>query len=307
MEYIVMLQRAWQILTRHKILWVFGLIAVLAGQDALFNLHGAHAVQPLTEAIVDLPPTAGTLARSIVPLGNDLVLVGVMIIFGLVLLFIGMLASAALIGLTQAAERGDPVDFKSGLHAGFQHIDRLIIIRLIFNIPFVVLSLAGFTIFLRTIDPAAVPLGYDQSLSALQDTGLLTIFLIISLITGIFIGAIGIGADRAVVIDGMGVIEALQQGWDTLRNNLGRYIIITGIFISTLLLFTLLLACPVAVVFTDQIAALTQTAPLNSDLTLILLNEPAGIGVLIIGGLLYAGVTAYSSIVWTIAYRRYAR
>ena len=33
--------------------------------------------------------------------------------------------------------------------------------------------------------------------------------------------AIGIGADRAVVIDGLGVIAALRQGWQTLRDHFG--------------------------------------------------------------------------------------
>jgi hypothetical protein len=307
MEYVVMLQRAWQILTRHKIFWLFGLIAVLAGQDALFNVRNIGRLQPVTEAIVSLPVTAANIVRSITATGSDLVLIALMIIAGLVLLFVGMLANAAMIGLTQSAERGDAVDLKSGLRVGVQHIDRLIIIRLIFNIPLVILSLLGFYTMVRVVDPTIAGLGYQQALSALQDAGLLPIFLVTGLIIGIFIGAIGVGADRAVVIDGMGVIAALRQGWDTLRDNLGRYFVITGIFVSTILLFTLIVACPVAVLFADRIASLTQTAPLNVDLTATLLNDPVGVVVLVIGLVLYSAVTAFAAIVWTIAYRRYAK
>lgn len=307
MEYVILLQRAWQILTRHKIMFLFGLIAVLAGQDALFNLHGGRSIQPVVEAIVDLPPTASSLTRATVLLDSPIVLIGVMILLGLLLIFIGMVANAALISLTHSAERGDAINFKAGLRAGFQHVDRLIIIRLIFNIPFVVLAVLGFTLMQRLIAPTIPPLTFSQSLAALQDTGLLPIFLIVSLLAGIFVGGVGIGADRAVVIDGMGVVAALRQGWETLRDHWGKYVVITGIFISTLLLFILLVSCPVAVLFADQITSLAQTSSLNADLTSSLLTQPLGIGLAIIGVLLYAGVTAFISITWTIVYRRYAK
>jgi hypothetical protein len=307
MEYILMLQRAWQILTRHKILWLFGLIAVLAGQDALFNLHGGRPVQPVLEAIVNLPPTAASLARSIVPLGSEIALIGLMIGLGVALTLIGMLANAALISLTQAAERGDAINFKVGLRAGWQHIDRLIIIRLIFNIPFVVLALLGFIVLQRLIDPTLAPLSFSQSLWVLQEAGLLPIFLIVSLIAGVFVGAIGIGSDRAVVIDGLGIVAALRQGWQTLRDHFSKYFVISGIFISTMLLIALVLFCPVALLFAERVAALAQTSSLNTDLTTTLWNEPSGSALIIIGVLLYAVITAFISITWTIAYRRYAR
>jgi hypothetical protein len=307
MDYVVMLQRAWQILTRHKILWLFGLIAVLAGQDALFNLHGGRSVQPIAEAIVNLPPTAANLARAVVPVGSEIVLIGVMIVVGVALILIGMLAHAALIGLTQSAERGNEITFKAGLRAGWQHIDRLIIIRLIFNIPFVILALLGLTLMQRLIDPAAGPLTFSQSLLVLDDAGLLSIFLIVSLICGVFVGAIGIGADRAVVIDGMEVVAALRQGWQTLRDHIGQYVAISGILVSTIVLSTLVLACPAMILFANQFDSLTANAGLSTDVSAALLNQPSGIVLIVIGVLIYAAATTFASIMWTIAYRRYAR
>jgi hypothetical protein len=307
MEYILVLQRAWQILTRHKILLVFGLIAVVTGQDALFNLHGGRPMQPLLEAIVNLPSPAANLARSIAPVGSELVLIAVMIGLGVGLTFIGMLANGALIGLTQSAERGDEISFKAGLRLGWQHIDRLVIIRLFFNIPFVVLALLGFIVLQRLIDPAIGPLTFSESLVALQEAGLLPIFLIVSLITGMFVGGIGIGTDRAVVIDGLGIVAALRQGWQTLRDHFSKYFVLSGIFISTLLLIALVLFCPVALLFAGRVAELAQTSSLNTDLTATLWNEPSGSVLIIIGLLLYAVITAFISITWTIAYRRYAR
>ena len=291
MEYIFMLQRAWQILTRHKILWLFGLMAVLAGQDALFYLHGGQIAQPLPEAIINLPSSVGNWVRSITTASSGFVWISLTILIGLVLLAIGVTASAALIGLVQSAERGDPIDFKSGLRLGLRHLDRLIVLRLIFNLPFIVFSYIGVLLLL------------DRP----KTEGWLFFFLILLLSVGALLGGIGIGADRAVVIDGLGIVAALRQGWETLRDHFSKYFVLSGIFISTLLMLALVLFCPVALLFAERVTALAQTSPLGADLTATLLSEPSGGVLVIIGVLVYAGITAFTSITWTIAYRRYAR
>jgi hypothetical protein len=305
-EYILLLQRAWQILTRHKLLWLFALLAVICGQDALFNLRGATRLQPFGEAIVNLPLTVAAALRSALANDSALLLGLAMIAAGLILTIAGVLFSAALIGLTQAIERGQDVSFKIGWRLALKRFVPMVGLRLIFNLPATLLSFLGLVVVIRLINPPSPPVFYQQTLQVLQESGWLGILLLIGLAIGVLIGAIGIGADRACVLEGVGVIESLQRGWEVLNRNRVQYLIITGIFISSTLLIVLLLACPTALLLTDQFSGFIQSAPIGSDLISTLIVHPLGIALLIVGLILYAGVTAYTSIVWTLAYRRHS-
>ena len=133
----------------------------------------------------------------------------------------------------------------------------------------------------------------------------LPLLLIAGVVFGALIGAIGVGADRACVLEETGVFESLKRGLQILRHNVVKYMVITGIFIASTLLIVFTVACPLALVFTDRVNQLAQAAPPESDMTYYFLNDPAGLIIGLILLAVYAGVTAYTSIVWTLAYRRY--
>ena len=107
------------------------------------------------------------------------------------------------------------------------------------------------------------------------------------------------------MLEESGVFESLKRGREILRRNVAKYMVISGIFIASTLLIVFTVACPLALVFTDRVNQLAQTAPPGSDLTYYFLNDPAGLVIGLILLAIYAGVTAYTSIVWTLAYRRY--
>ena len=305
MEYVTLLQRAWQIISRSKILWLFGLIAVLAGQEAVFNMRSAFRLQPLAEAIVNPPAIAANGLYALSLSGTSYLRDGLIIFAGLMLMAIGTLASAALIGLAQNAERGQTVNFLTGLHIGVKRVWPLLGIRLIFNLPAVGLSLIAAFLLTHLIDFAGPPLSYPQMLQVLQNADFLPLLLMAGIVFGVLIGAIGVGADRACVLEETGVFESLKRGWAILRRNLAKYMVITGIFIASTLLIVFTAACPLALIFTDRVNQLAQTAPAGSDITYYFLNDPAGLVIGLILLAIYAGVTAFTSIVWTLAYRRY--
>lgn len=304
MEYILLLQRAWQIFVRNKFLLIFGFVAVLTGQDALWNMRGALRLQPLTEALVNLPLSTANVLRALVPIEAGALLGVVMIVIGLIVLAIGCAANAAIIGLTQAVERGEAITIRSGVQLGLRFFRPLIGLRLIFHIPATILSIATFLVLSRLV-LGPVVLGYSETLLALQAVGLLPILLIIGLIFGLLIGAIGIGADRGIVLEGLGVFAALTFGWQKFRQNPGKYVSVTGIFVSTGLLIVLLIACPLAMLLAERLTELARLVPVGADLTPLLLSSPLG---LITGAVLlalYAFATVYIAIVWTLAYRSF--
>ena len=187
MEYVLLLLRAWQIMRRHWVIWAFGLIAMLVGQDALYNLRGAIRLQPFLEAVVNLPLSVANLLRAGVPANTGVWLGIIMIAVGAMLILIGVTANAAIIALTQLAERGEIVAFKTGLRQGLRHVLPLFVIRFIFHIPSIVMSLVVFLGAVRLVEPASAPLGYDELLQALQAIGLLPILLILGAIIGVLL------------------------------------------------------------------------------------------------------------------------
>ena len=291
-EYVLVLQRAWQMVFRHRALWGLGLLAVIGGQDAGFNLRGAWRWQPLADVLVNLPQPASKLLPDHTGGLAALATIGL----GAILIALGAAATAALLVLTRAVERGDEVSLQSGWLAGLKYVRPLAGIRLILNVP--ALALALIALWMAG--------GQSAVTQTVQAAGLLSVLLIAGLIAGAFAGAIGVGADRACVFEAAGVLEALRRGWALLRNNIGRYVAITGILSASALLIVFTLACPLAVVLTETIAQTAHTAPTGADLTLWLLGTPLGAaaGLLLIG--LSALFTAFTSIVWTLIYQRCA-
>ena len=295
-EYVLLLQRAWQVVVRHKVLWVLGLIAVIVGQDAVFNLRGALRLDPLADVLVNLPLPAADLVRAAVPDTTGAAGVLVTLVLGAILIAVGAAANGALLVLTQAVERGDDVSLKIGLQAGAKYLRSLLALRVLLNLPSIVLALIALLI---AGGQAAVT-------QAMQAAGLLPVFLIVGLIAGVFAGAIGVGAERACVFDVLGVIEALKQGAALLRRLLSRYFIVTGIFIASALLIIFTLACPLSIFLSDTVNALAQGVPLGTNLTPLLLSTPIGVVVGALVVIAYAFFTAFASVMWTLIYRRYA-
>lgn len=295
-EYLLFLQRAWQVVGRNKILWLLGLVAVMVGQDAVFNLRGALRLDPLADVLVNLPLPATDLIRALVPDLASVAGVALTLVLGALLILVGAAANGALLTLTQAVERGDDVTLKIGLQAGVKYVWPLVVLRLLLNLPAIGLALL-----------ALLSVGGQSTVTqALQTAGLLPLFLIMGLIAGVLAGAIGVGADRACVLDGVGVIAAVRRGAALLRQHFSRYLALTGIFVASALLVIFTLACPLSILLSDTVSALAQGVPLGTNLTPILLSTPIGLAAGAVLMLLYAFFTAFTSVAWTLLYRRYA-
>jgi hypothetical protein len=295
-EYVLLLQRAWQVVFRYKILWLLGLIAVIVGQDAVFNLRGALRLDPLADVLVNLPLPAADLVRAIAPGNAGLVGVLIALVLGTILIAVGAATNGALLVLTQAVERGNAVTLKVGVQAAQKYLRPLIALRWLLNAPAIALALIA---LLMAGGQAAVT-------QTLQAAGRLPLFLIAGLIAGAFAGAIGVGAERACVFDGLGVIDATRQGIALLRKHFIRYCAVTGIFIASALLVVFTLACPLSIFLSDTVNALAQGAPSGANLTPLLLGTPIGLAVAVFSVIAYAFFTAFTSVVWTLVYRRYA-
>ena len=80
----------------------------------------------------------------------------------------------------------------------------------------------------------------------------------------------------------------------------------TGIFSASVLLVVFTLACPLSIFLPGTVRALAQGVPSGTNLTPLLPGTPIGSAVDALLVIACAFFTTFTSVVWTLIYRRYA-
>jgi hypothetical protein len=131
----------------------------------------------------------------------------------------------ALIHLVNAIAERHSVTVQDGFNAAIRNLLRLLGLRVILLLPVWIISFLATRTYASAMGQAAGT-GELQSSAAYTQSGiLLGIRCFISLLT-IFSGAISVGADRAVILEGMIVFDALKRGVRILLDKLKDFIVI---------------------------------------------------------------------------------
>ncbi len=142
------------------------------------------------------------------------------IIETLVDLLLAALLSGALISMVNAISEKQPVSFSTGMDAGFRWLSRLFIINLILAMPIWVIGY----FYTRSLN-AALTAEASWSLTQIQQwTGAFGVSVVFILLASILCNAIGVGAERAIVLRQHLVMKALKHGWQLFWTHLGDYI-----------------------------------------------------------------------------------
>ncbi len=142
------LSRAWKITWGNKILWVFGVLALLGqggggggNQGVSFD---AGDFQPGPGGLPNLPPeferfleTIGNLGDRLLPIVLVLVCLGILL--SIVFFLLSILGRGGLIGGAQLAAANGKVSFGEAWGAGLRSFGRLFLIRLLIALPVIVL------------------------------------------------------------------------------------------------------------------------------------------------------------------------
>lgn len=209
MDIGAILSRAWEILKRHKVLWIFG---ILAGCGSANTGSSGSGIQYEGNA----PPGLEQFFNQ-VPDWQVALIVGIIILVALVLIVLAIfLSTVGRIGIirgVQQAEAGrDRLEFGELFNGSLPYFWRVFGLNLVVILLWIVVGLA--------IAVLAVPL-------AITVVGLFCLIPLICLLVplGWFVGVIVEQATVAIVVDELGIMEGLQRGWDTVRNNLGEMIV----------------------------------------------------------------------------------
>jgi hypothetical protein len=216
MEIGEVLSRAWQIIWKHKVLWIFGILASCSSASGSApNFRGSY--QP------NLPPEAqryfyfdqvnqlpGWLIALIV--GGVILVVLILIVLAI---FLGTVGRVGLIRGTQQLEGGEiRLAFGELFSGSLPYFWRVFGLNLIVGLALAILFGA---LILFVIFGSILTLG----LGALC----LVPLICLAVPVGWFINVVVEQANIAIVIENLGIFDGLRRGWEVVRVNLGMIIV----------------------------------------------------------------------------------
>lgn len=289
------LSRAWQIVWRHKILWIFGILASCGG-NANGNLSSNYSMSDRREIPPQLLPWYDRFAQ--LTDAQIALLVGVVILIVLILIvlsiFLGTIGRIGLVRGTQQSEQGaDRLAFGELFRDSMPYFWRVFGLNLLFGI-------AAFILVLILIIPFILFAVVTLGVGALCIIPLICILVPLMWLAQIVVEQ----ASIAMVVEDVGIRDGLQRGWDVFRANLGTMIVMALILLLGVgFIGGIIIALPLVLVVVPAIiggAAVTDQALGRGLLTAglcFLLYLPV---LLVLSGIL----RAYIESAWTLTYMR---
>ncbi len=296
MDYGEVLSKAWQIVWKHKVLWIFGILAGCGSSGNPGRFSSSYRTDNIPSGVEDY-----ILQFNRIPDWQIAALIGGIILVVLVLVVLAIfLTTVGKIGVIQGTQKADQgatsMKFGELFRGSLPFFWRVFLLNLLFGLAFVVLIIV---LVLMVTFGAILTLGI----------ALICLIPVICLLVPIFwlLFVMLEQANIAIVVDDTSIIEGLRRGWQVFRDNPGAIIImalILGIGVS--LIGGLIISAPVFLIAIPAMSA-------------VLL----GSGNAIWGGLLIAGLcflaylpfwlvlngilTAYVESSWTLTYMRLTR
>lgn len=317
MPYFDILKRAWHLTRRHKILWLFGLLAG-AGGGVNFGdlgdlgrrgggLRDGGRVPGMPEGMGDGMPWRdggfGPMALEWLQshAGAIALVVGFAALVGLVLLVLGIAAKGGLVHLSARADAEAPVLAADGWRVGFHYWWRTLGTHLVIFLPIVAVVVAGAAVLGVAGLGAVAAFGADRP--GLGGSGVLAaIGLLIVLLPFLFIATLVASlllelALRHAVLADRPVFEAVGAAWRDLR---GRFADVALMWLVMLLggfAFAFVIAIVAGIVLVPAIVAGIATERVGVGLAM---GAP-GLLILLVPVAIYA---AWRSTAWTLFWRQ---
>ena len=299
MDFGNILKRAWEIIWNHKILWLFGILASCGsggGGGGNFGFSGSASGGDFG----GLPPNIQRFffnferaVERIRPEQIFAIAAGIIVfafVLAIVFFFLRTLGRVALIKGAYQAELGEKLSFSQLFNDSKPYYWRALGLSLLLGILVLIVAFSGFVLF---------------SIFGVITFGI-GLLLIIPLICLLIPIAIGYGifvefANNALIIEDLGIGDALQRGWNVLRANLGNVAMMAFILIIGGGILSFLMFAPIFLAFAPMIANLIfdngqsfQSALATTGILLII-----AIPILVI---LTGILRSYISSAWTLSY-----
>lgn len=314
------ISRAFNIVLKNRVLWVLGFLAALAsgtGSAANFNFPGgsftptgpAGQVSPEMERFFEtLANNAGLIAAGVAGFAC------VVFVISIVLWVVSIIASGGLIGGVQQIEDEGSTTFGRAWRTGARKFWPLLGLILLLALPGILLAILFVLLFGGSLIPiiAGASMGDEQGGAGIAGGLVLLVcgggvLACIGFIYAILAAALQTFGERAIVLDNLGVMDALRKGWQVFRSNLGNIILLALIMFVISLVVGFVVAFFAGLLFAPTLFSIFVGASSESGIGTgtIILGVVTFIVVVILSAIINALFTAFYSTVWTLAYRQF--
>jgi len=298
------LTRAWQIIWKHKVLWIFGILAACGRSNSSFRGNSGGSGGNGGFGGPTFPPQVMRLFQTIQENLTVFIVFGciALLLIWAVTIFLGTIGKVGLIRGTFQAEAGaENLIFGQLFSESTPYFWRIFGLSLIVAIPpLIVLA-------------ALIATGFGFAISAYgrngaASSGLLGILLLLLgcfclLIPVMFVIAMIVHqAERAIVLEDLPLLPAISRGWDVFRTNLGPIILMAIILAVIGLVVGFVIALPVLIVVIP--AAIAFAAGQEQNWTPMIIMGVC-LCLYIPVSLVLSGIAAaYVESAWTLTYMR---
>ncbi len=315
MDFGEVLTKAWKIVWKFKILWVFGIFAGCGTRSGpSFNGGGSSGSQfnSTPGQVPNIPPgLEDNMLRFIRFFENPAVIavsVSLLCVILILTIFFSIMGRIGLIkGAVDADAGAEHLGFgelwKSGLHYFWRFLGLSLLIGSPILLFYLAIVIGGLFIALTYLSGSR---GGSFSAAAPALVALIPVICLlvcVVILLAIVISFLGPQAERAIVIENEGVISGLRRGWQVLTKNLGPILIIWFITVVIGVAVGILVALPLLIILVPVFIAFVAGGNNPSFTPLIIagLCLVAYIPVtLVVNGIL----TSYLESVWTLTYLR---
>jgi hypothetical protein len=311
-------KESWRIFWRNPALWVFGLLAALGGGFNLrysfnFNFNTnpnfdpdfwrrfGSSGQPLPEMPFEFRALLNQIFNS-QTLGT-LIVIG--IVWAIIAFLLATYADGALMGMVNAIAGGQKMSVGFGFRAGAKRFLHLLAVRFTLALPTLIMAIIGAIVLSQLVFNPGDDLGSGQFrvFSAISGLGA------VSFVVGLLMMAIGVSAERAVVLDEAPIWPSIVKGWKFLWSKFGDYFTIVLLLIGIAILAGIIFACLLVPILCGAMGMSAFGAFGDNDLnifTRVMVFTGPAILIGVLAGLLFGTLAnVFTSGVWTLAYREW--
>ena len=294
MDFGYVLKRAWEIIWKFKVLWIFGILASCGQAGSSGGGNSGYSVSAQESNIgLQVENFFNQLQPAAIAF---LIALGILAILALIILAIllGTIGRVGLIRGTMKAEQGaERLTFGELWRDGLTYFWRVFGLNLLIG---VVIFLAILALFI----PGAILTGITFGLFALCLIPM--ICLLIPVMWAVYV--VIEQANIALVVENSSIMKAISRGWEVVRNNIGNMIVMSLIlFLGVGLIGGAVIGLPLLIVATPAMVGFASgtTDAIRNGMII------SGIFFIIYLPLLllFSGILkAYTTSAWTLTYLR---
>ncbi|HSB03131.1 MAG TPA: hypothetical protein VLE49_20945 [Anaerolineales bacterium] len=298
------LSRAWQIIWKHKVLWIFGILAGCSRGGSNFNSNSSGRGNGGGFGGGNLPPQLQQLFQTISENMTTFIVIIITLfcILWIVTIFLGTIGRIGLIRGTWQVEGGaEHLVFGQLFSESMPYFWRMFGLSLLVSLPIIILVAVMVVVIIAFAFSASS--GNDSAgIGMLGSMGLFLGCLCLLIPVLIVIGIITRQAENAIVLEDAGVLPSLSRGWEVFRNNLGPVIFMAIILGVLGLIVGFVIAIPIFIVVVP--AVLTFAAGQAQDWTPLIFMGVCLCLYIPVTWLLNGILVAYTETAWTLTYMR---